>query len=220
MTNYPHQQFGGQTWSQHGEDMVLACIVTRLECPFDRVTYVDIGAHDPWALSNTALLYQRGARGVLVEANPHLIGRLRSERPEDVVLCTAVLGSAEPRQRVTLHRAGLDSGVNSTLPGNLRSHGIADTVSVDAITLSQIVDKHLQGRWPDILSIDAEGRDLEILQSADMRAVSIICIEAVSQIGDDTRRIRDWCARSGFQVLLPMGGNLILVNDTIAGALH
>ena len=53
------------------------------ELKIARPTYLDIGAADPTALSNTYLFYTRGCHGVLVEPNPARLGALRSVRPRD-----------------------------------------------------------------------------------------------------------------------------------------
>ena len=56
----PDQRFGPQTYAQGGEDLVLLNIFARLGIA--RPTWLDIGAHHPWRISNTALLYARGWR--------------------------------------------------------------------------------------------------------------------------------------------------------------
>lgn len=211
MTDFKHQWFGGQTYSQHGEDMAIVNIFHRLG--IERPSYVDVGAHHPWELSNTALLYKRGSRGVCVEANPHIVHRFWEDRPGDRTECAAVVGSAQPGDMVELHRASHDSGINSTVIDNLRKHGRMDSVEVRAVTLPQIVEWWSSGRWPDLLSIDIEGRDVEVLETAVPDEMKLVCIEAVSQMGDVSDRIRDWATRSNFRVHSWWGGNMLLINS-------
>jgi hypothetical protein len=137
MPDFEHQWFGGQVYSQHGEDFAVLNIFKRLR--IERPSYVDVGAHHPWELSNTALLYRRGSRGVCIEANPHVMHRFWEERPEDRSICAAVVAEAAPGSRVKLHRASHESGVNSTLIENLAAHCHMDSVEVDAVTLPQAV---------------------------------------------------------------------------------
>lgn len=54
----PDQGFGHITYSQFGEDLVVANIFALLGVK--RPTYLDVGANHPLKGSNTALLYARG----------------------------------------------------------------------------------------------------------------------------------------------------------------
>lgn len=211
MVDYPHQYFGGQSYSQHGEDMAVAAIFHRLQ--IERPTFIDLGAHHPWELSNTALLYKRGSRGVCVEANPYGLHRFWEERPEDRTVGAAVVSSANPGDKVLLHRASHESGVNSTVIENLDRHCHMDSVEVDAVTLPQIVQWYAGDRWPDFLSIDVEGRDVEVLRTVRASECRVICIEAISQIGDVSGRIREWCMENDFGVHSWWGGNMLLVSN-------
>lgn len=214
MPDFKHQWFGGDVYSQHGEDFAVLNIFNRLG--IERPSYIDVGAHHPWELSNTALLYKRGSRGVCIEANPFVMHRFWEERPEDRSICAAVVGRAEPGERIALHRASHDSGINSTMLENLARHCHMDSVEVDAVTLPQIVAQHAAGRWPDFLSIDAEGRDVEILQTVASCAVKLICIEAVSQMADVSAPIRHWALHNDFVVHSWWGGNMLLVSISYA----
>lgn len=218
MTDYKHQYFGGQSYSQHGEDMCIVAMFHRLGIAAP--SYVDVGAHHPWELSNTALMYKRGSRGVCIEANPHIVHRFWEERPLDRTECAAVIGKASPGDKIKLYRASHESGINSTVLENLAKHPRMDSVEVIAITLSQVVEWYADGKWPDFLSVDAEGRDLEILRSLPLsQTVKIICVEAVSQIGDISKQIDHWADESDFFVHSRMGGNVILAHEALKGNL-
>ena len=71
-------------FSQRGEDLIIESIINAIlvnEPNRNKVVrYLEIGANHPIASSSTFLFYARGARGVLIEANPKLIARLRSQR--------------------------------------------------------------------------------------------------------------------------------------------
>lgn len=67
-TGSSDQSFGHITYSQHGEDMIIANIFSILN--ITKPTYLDIGANHPLKGSNTALLYSRGSHGTIVDANP------------------------------------------------------------------------------------------------------------------------------------------------------
>src|SRR5215831_18702667 len=87
-TGHPDQAFGHTTYSQCGEDLLVANIFTLIGIPTP--SYLDVGAHHPLHVSNTALLYARGSRGINVEANPELIPAFHTLRPGDVTVNVGV----------------------------------------------------------------------------------------------------------------------------------
>lgn len=60
-------------------------------------------------------------------------------------------------------------------------HQIVNKILVRAVTLTQVIDEHCRGIFPDFLSLDAEGYDLEILKTVDLNKSSpkIICVENI-----------------------------------------
>ncbi len=209
MFDHPHQWYGGRTYAQHGDDLAIINIFNCLR--ISKPSWLDIGAHHPFHLSNTALLYQRGSRGINVEANPALIDAFKLHRPEDKNVCVAVVAS---RHRVArLHRVGStnDSGLNSLLP--VRGHGRFDRIEVPACTADEIVTEHAGGAWPDLLSIDAEGMDLPILRGIDYArdGPKVICAEAVSPSGDACAELRSLMGRHGYAVHSFCGSNMLFV---------
>jgi hypothetical protein len=72
--------FGRITYSQEGEDMVLARLFEGLGRPG---FYVDIGAHHPVRFSNTFYFYRRGWHGVNVDALPGTAMLFQRMRPRD-----------------------------------------------------------------------------------------------------------------------------------------
>ncbi len=220
MFDHPHQWYGGRTYAQHGDDLAIINIFRCLG--IERPSYLDIGAHHPFHLSNTALLYSRGSRGINVEANPALIADFRRLRPEDITLHAAVVGLGErllsSKDTVTLNRLTETSGINSLLPIPEEYGQAEDTVEVPAMTADQIVSKHCGGKWPDLLSIDAEGMDVAILQSIDLirrEGPRVICAEFVSAGGDICSQLRDMMTARGYSVHSFCGGNMLLVRTDL-----
>ena len=72
---FPHLR---RSYSQSGEDIIISDLFHRLQIV--NPSYLDIGANDPIALSNTYRLYTRGSRGVCVEPNPVMYNRLQQKR--------------------------------------------------------------------------------------------------------------------------------------------
>lgn len=209
--DHPHQWYGGRTYAQHGDDLAFLNIFSCLR--IDRPSYIDIGAHHPVELSNTALLYQRGSRGINVEANPALIGAFNALRPEDKNVCVAVGPQAGTGK---LNRVNRTSGINSLLP--IKGHGaLMDTIDVPMMTADEIIDLYADGHWPDLLSLDAEGMDLDILRSIDFAAVGnrgkpkVICVEAVSPSGNSSADLRVMMTERDYFVHSWAGNNMIFV---------
>jgi len=74
-------------WSQDGEDAFLA---EHLRPYINDGFFVDVGANHPSKLSNTYRLYCMGMRGILVEPDAALCRVLRTWRPDDVVVRSAI----------------------------------------------------------------------------------------------------------------------------------
>lgn len=212
--DHPHQWYGGRTYAQHGDDLAILNIFHRLK--ISQPSYLDIGAHHPFELSNTALLYSRGSRGINVEANPVLIAEFQRHRPEDRNVCMAV-GSRSGRAK--LNRISERSGCNSLLPIDGPLH---DTIDVPMLTADEIVSVYAGGCWPDLLSIDAEGMDLEILASIDYGrgCPKVICAEAVSPAANVETGLRELMRDKGYFVHSWAGSNMLLARSDLRDWLY
>lgn len=159
--------------SQAGEDMIIEYIFRMLAFDSKQCTYLDLGANHAKFLSNTYYFYQKGARGVLVEANPALIGELKFYRSEDVVLNRCI--STESGKAVDFY---VLSGDGLSTPNKEQAEeaikinptlSIERTVAVKTITPNEILEKYFDGA-PTFMNVDIEGKDLEILRSIDFEA--------------------------------------------------
>jgi FkbM family methyltransferase len=221
----PFQWYGGQSFAQHGDDYAILNIFKRFG--IERPSYLDIGAHHPWEVSNTALLYKRGSRGINVEANAEVIPLFEQERPDDLTIWAAVLHprNINPKSAyTTLYRINETSGINTTVVDGLKSHGgHRDSVVVPAKSIQEIVDIHRKGQYPDLLSIDAEGRDLEIIESIDWHShylPKVICVEATSPSGDQAPALRYLMNNVGYYVHSWCGFNMLFCPITLKHMLH
>jgi hypothetical protein len=68
------------SYAQTHEDVLLWRALNKVQRGF----YVDVGAHDPTALSVTKAFYERGWHGINVEPTSKYAMKLRNERPRDV----------------------------------------------------------------------------------------------------------------------------------------
>ncbi len=144
-----------QSFAQYGEDVRVAEFFGRGY----KGVFVEVGANDPIALSQTYLLEQLGWRGVLVEPLPQLARALRENRPASIVVEAAVsapdqVGMAYmelPDNDPALARLVFENNAQKSLP------------SVPVRALDSILDE--AGLTSvDFLSIDIEGNELPALQ--------------------------------------------------------
>jgi FkbM family methyltransferase len=155
----------------HGEDVIALAILDRSGCLPSTGLYVDVGAFHPTYASNTAVLSERGWRGVCIEPNPFMAARLREARPADVVLEVAV-GSSRRRGYLNLFS---EWGSSNTLDDDFAAFisstqdvEVARRIDVDVMPLAEILSEHVPADATiDFISVDVEGMDLEVLESSD-----------------------------------------------------
>lgn len=209
------QAFGGTTYAQHGEDLML-CNVFRL-MGVDRPSYLDLGAHHPYVISNTALLYERGSRGVNFEANPVLVEAFREARPEDV---TVNVGVGPERGTLPFYQFSEGSGLNTFSEAVAQSMAprrpVRRVLHLPVLTITEIVNEYCGGVYPELLTLDLEGFDLPVLATADFSKSHPLVVVAELRGAEDeeSRALMD---RWGFRVLCRMMANLILVHEDWIG---
>jgi FkbM family methyltransferase len=212
------QAFGHITYAQHGEDLLIVSIFHQLN--IKKPSYIDIGAHHPLNISNTALLYARGSRGVNIEANPNLISNFIQLRPDDINLN---IGLSDFNGEMIFYMIDDFSGRNTfdkkTADDFVRSHpefSIRAKKSISVMTLDDVILKYLGGKFPDFLSIDVEGLDEKILKASKINAndgPKIICVEICS--GDNTNVsscITDLLKDRGYIPYFKTLGNILYVD--------
>lgn len=176
--------FVKSTFSQTGEDSILSYIIKMLGIPFEEVFYVDLGANHAREMSNTYFFYTMGARGILVEANPHLIPELKFYRHRDLILNYCIhTESGREIDFYILNGDGLSTPDYNTAVDFCKKNPnlkIIEKCSIETITFNDIIKTHL-GKAPTILSIDIEGYDIEVLKSInyDIYRPTIIVIEMI-----------------------------------------
>ena len=167
---------------------------------------MDIGACHPTRLSNTFAMYSKGARGVLIEPNPDMIGALKTKRPKDTVISAGI--AFDERRSAELHRF-TEPAFNSFGEKNSPYASYLDSVSVPLVPLNDILAEHFPERAPDFLSIDAEGVDLAILRSINLNKHKplVICIETSAGWNE----YRDLLAPHGYEFVCRTPDNAMFV---------
>ncbi len=215
--SHPDQYFGGRTYSQHGDDLIVTCLFQSMG--IQRPSYLDIGAHHPENISNTALLHKRGSRGINVEPNPNLYSRFVELRKEDVNLN---VGASPSPGTLTFYMIDDFSGRNTfsreaaeAFVRDNPSFKISKTMDIPVMTIDGIVERYANGVYPDFLTIDVEGLDEQIISSANFSQSKpkVICIEVDNACGNNGEgRIKALLESRGFYCVIRAVGNLIFVD--------
>ncbi len=203
--------FGDRTYAQHGDDLVLACIFWKLH--IEKPSYLSLGAHHPFHLSNTALFYERGSRGINVEANSDLMGEFAKHRPEDINVNVAV---GPERGELPFYISFSDSGCNSLKEENARRFKPITTKRIiKVVTVTDIVDSYAGGKYPDILDIDIEGMDYPVLATMDFtQGPKVICAEAfIGPEETETELIMQLLTKAGYFFCFRACNNVIFVRQ-------
>jgi FkbM family methyltransferase len=207
------------SFSQHGQDKIVEAVLRR--CGITKPTYLDIGCNFPIETSNTALFYRNGSYGIVVDANENHRRRWSQLRPMDTFVNAAVVPKS--CENIEFYMIDDTSGRNSAdyetvneFIKEVKAQGnelnIKRVINVKALTINEIVDTYCSGIFPDYLSIDIEGLDLKVLESADfsISAPKVISIE----IGGKGGRV---IQEKGFTPVLCTGADIVAVhNDYIS----
>jgi hypothetical protein len=152
-------------YSQYGEDVPTYVHLAPIKQGF----FVDVGCFHPKKYSNTYRWYLKGWRGVNIDLDTVKIEAFQMARPGDVNLVYAIdrAGQGELRDHYSFGRYSLLSTLDKEYAEQQRKLGRQYVVGkVPVATLDFVLDgTRFAGRKIDLLSVDAEGHDLAILES-------------------------------------------------------
>lgn len=214
-------KFQKTSYSQCGEDLIVKFIFDNLN--IKNPSYIDIGAHHPYYISNTALFYQTGSVGINIEPDPILFEAFEKNRKKDKNLnigisdCEDVLDFyiiSSP----TLNTFSKEEAVNYEKEGSFK---IQKTQKIKVNTLQNVLNEFSNGIFPQFLSVDAEGIDELIIKSIDFEKnfPIVICIETISFSttgnGVKNTKLIDYIVSKGYLVYADTNINTIFVRKEI-----
>ncbi len=211
--------YAKKSYSQTGEDLIIQHIFRVLGVK--KPSYVDIGAHAPRLLSNTALFYSLGSSGVNVEPDPTLFAELARVRTRDTNLNIAIADVAGEADFYIMSGSAMNT-MSKNEADRLVAEGlfsIREVCRVKTDTINHVFEKHCDAKPPDLMSLDVEGMELAILQSLDYArfAPTVICAETISysvtKIGVRDKDIPDFLATKGYVVYADTYHNTIFVRE-------
>ncbi|MBK5307525.1 MAG: FkbM family methyltransferase [Frankiaceae bacterium] len=195
----PRRHRGVTSYAQNGEDLQIAYFLGKRE----EVTYIDVGCLWPVEHSNTYFLYERGGRGLCIDANPTIAQMFREQRPRDVFLNVGVSNQAGSltyfmhgnpvfnsfSPEVSAHRARQAEerrGPQREGRRLMRSVDIPVITLDEAIRSTGFIDRF--GTSVDVLSIDVEGLEREVIGGFSFETIrpKVLVVECLRQKGQPT----------------------------------
>jgi FkbM family methyltransferase len=152
------------SYAHLGEDLILTHYL-RHENGF----YVDVGCHDPFRYSTTALLHlYRGWRGMNIDADPQAIEKFREARPGDINLNLGVSDEAGVLD-FTIFKASAHNSFDARMVQAASGRmPVERRLKVDVRPLRNILEQHLPpGQTIDYMNIDCEGLDDKVVAGND-----------------------------------------------------
>ena len=215
------------TYSQSGEDAIIKYILFELQ-RYEKVSYLDLGANHAKEISNTYGLYEAGASGVLVEANPYLITELELYRNRDVILNKCISAKDDEELEFYIFNGdGLSTPDYESAQKMLEINEhlfIKDTVKVKTISINTIIDNYFKDRVPEVVNIDIEGMEMEVLQQIDFEKFRplIYIIETIPYTKDlvkreKTEEVIDFMNKKGYVEYAFTGINSIFIDERQLG---
>jgi len=197
------------SWSQNKEEEYIL-----QACPEPKGRFLDFGAYEPFGLSNTRALFERGWGGVLIEPSPSPFERLKATYGNEprITLIQAAVGLWAGELKMWITSDGLSTSEPSIFrkwSAYLVKAGLPyapEQVTVPAITLEMVYAEH--GPF-DFVSIDTEGTSVDLFR----RLIDLghrpkcICVEHDSRL-EETKSI---AARGGYRKTYYSGENEVYV---------
>lgn len=170
--------------------------IAKLLKPGEAGLYIEAGANDGLAQSNTKSLEALGWTGLLIEPSPVAYSALKKNRPKNVLENVALAGTPATTeiQGTFSHGSLMGSAHPEMMPRDKRPAkrftaewlrqklGIGSRVkpiAVPAVTLDSLLEKHgISG--VDLFILDVEGYELEVLQGLRRHDPRVLIVETRS----------------------------------------
>jgi len=179
--NLYKNKFKKISYSQCGEDLIVEFIFNILKV--NDVYYLDIGEHHPYYLSNTALFYEKGFSGVLVEPDPDLCKLIKKYRKKDLCLNFGIGINNESDANFFIFDVPTLNTFSSeeALRYQKEGHRIIKTIKVTLVDINSLIDNYCS-KVPNFVSIDIEGYDFQVLSMFNFQKYrpEVFCIETLT----------------------------------------
>ena len=173
------------SYSQFGEDTLIAEFLSGNPFVNRPKIYVDIGAYHPSRFSNTKLLRFLGWRGINVDPNPDSIKLFQEARPTDINLNIGISSKSGHANLYCFQEGAVNTFDKESAEALIREGwAFLGPRKVPLMRINELLDIYL----PDdvkkygigFLDIDCEGLDAQIIENLDIGKYNplILAIEA------------------------------------------
>lgn len=180
---YPYHFYAKKSFSQCGEDIIINHIFQQLN--IEKPSYIDIGAHHPYYLNNTAFFYLKGSTGINIEPDPTLFAEFEKSRVKDINLNVGIGIKNSECDFYIMSEPTLNTFVKAEAEkANIENplYTIKDVKLLEIKTLQYVLDTYNNAQFPDFLSLDVEGLDEVIISNINFEIYKpkVICVETIS----------------------------------------
>lgn len=227
LENLLYDSFATKSYSQEGEDVILARIFGNKIKGF----YVDVGAHHPKRFSNTYLFYSRGWRGINIDSTPGSMAAFNKSRPRDINIEAAISKAPGEMTFFLYNEPALNTFDRDLVIKRKKQHyqnqryHVIEERKICTTTLRNILKEALpEGQRIDFLSVDVEGMDLEVLQSNDwlLYRPGYILVETLwkdlKEILDD--EVYEYLSKKNYKLLAKTVNTLIFGDGNVSTGLQ
>lgn len=175
--------------------------------------FVDIGAYDGVAISNTYALEKIGWNGICVEPIPEIYQRLIKNRDCDCV-DIAIYNEEEELEFIQTMggRSGAIKNMSKDMIAAAKDEGIVKNLPIKTKTFNKLMEKY-DIEYIDFLSIDVEGSEMYVLSSIDFNKYKfgLITIEK----NHETNQAKTLLIENGYKVFLDLGPDIFFIPQDI-----
>ena len=183
------------SYSQIGQDLAVLDFYSDVPVGY----YVDIGAYDGKTYSNTLLLEEKGWVGICADPLPSAYEKLCENRKFCYKTNKAVWHTSGEKLEFAV--VDMCSGItgHSTYK---KEQDAAEKITVETISLNDLLAVAAAPNFMDYLSIDTEGTEYEILAALDHHRYKFGLIDVEHNYDEEKRRaIRDLLESKGYAYL-------------------
>lgn len=182
------------SYSQNGEDIIIKDLFAKLG--IKKPSYLDIGANEPFSISNTYLFYSKGSTGVCIEPNPHLFKTFKHKRGKDICINAGIAFDDKseadfylfPKEANGLGTFSKEEAEFWESTGNsvIGKYRIESVLRIPLVNINDVIKEYFNP-YPNFISLDVEGLDLAILKTLDFTTYKpdVFCIETIGYTNND-----------------------------------
>jgi len=176
--------------------------------------FIDIGAYDGIAISNSYALEKIGWNGICVEPVPEIYDKLVKNRKCECINAAIYNEDGKILNFIQTKggRSGFITDMTDSMIESAESEGIVGKYSVKTKTFESLMEnkkvKHI-----DFMSIDVEGAEFAVLESIDFDKYKFDLITIENNHG--IKKLQDYMFSKGYKTFLDLGVDVLFIPQNI-----